>query len=118
MITHFIKAADLNLAIRDHREEARREAAAGCGRGALMSRGAHVVGCDAKGEACLWVSEENPYTSFKALMADIERVKAQHPEVFTLHVEGGFNFADSPRAYADGDYTPWVSDWSVKVWER
>lgn len=54
-------------------------------------------------------------------LATIKRAAAkaaESGELVGVYVDGGFDYADSPRAKQDGDYDAWVTDWSVPVWEE
>jgi len=42
---------------------------------------------------------------------------ASNPDVAGIFLEGGVDFAEHINGFADGDYEPWVAEWSVSLWE-
>lgn len=92
--------------------EARREFRRGC----LISRGKHLKIIKnfevVKGEAESWPWDGN----LASLVRAIDEAKELGADF--VEIEGGLNYAESPRAYADCDYDPWVGEWSVVVWAK
>jgi hypothetical protein len=82
-----------------------------CNPGFLQSRGRHfkVVKGDQviAGEADSWEWDGTG----KALNEAIAYAKAEQAD--TLYIDGGINWRENLR---DGDYDPWVAEWSVTVW--
>lgn len=88
-----------------------------CGRGTYMSRGRHFKALrDGKlvaGEAERW-----PWNgTLKSLLAAIDEARFGH-RADCLVIEGGIDYAVTPRDYADCAYDPWVGEWAVTVWRR
>ena len=83
------------------------------------SRGVNLCTSNAHGDQC----GPNPdaecpsWDGNKASIVKlVEKVKAQHPGVARVYLSGGYDGADSPVAYRDGDYTPWAGSWAVDLW--
>ena len=51
------------------------------------------------------------------LLRDIGQLRDRFPGLALVAIEGGHDFSQSVRSMNDGDYDPWVSGWSVAVWE-
>lgn len=111
---HFTNVTELKAAVQAARATARAEAVESCGRsGCLQSRGAwikvrNVAGEVIQGECDTW-EFTGTAKQFKEL-ADLLR----YGSACTITIEGGWNWAASPRAMADLEYDPWVSEWSVE----
>jgi hypothetical protein len=119
--TQFANLAEIQEAVRAARADAEREARKACGRGTFVSRGSSFRGIDAKGDVVLGEAESWMWAGTgKALVEAIDEVRydLKRTGAVALSIEGGFNFAENPRALADGEYDPWVSEWSVTVWKR
>jgi len=107
--------------VAEAREAAIKEAQEVCGRrGYLKSRGTFIA---TAGNGC----QCGPYPAAEALawtgtLKEIEklaaRVMANHPDVEEITITGGYDWAESLRAYLDSEYDPWVSAWEVVVWKR
>lgn len=86
-----------------------------CGRGTYVSRGRHfkAFSKDAlvTGEAECW-PWDGSMTSLKEAIVEAARKGAD-----TLVIECGIDYAETPRHYADGEYDPWVGEWSIEVWK-
>lgn len=110
---NFINVTELKAAVAKARLDARSEAFVECGRkGVLQSRGAFIKVIKDKnvvqGECDSWPFEGTA-KQFKEL-ADLLR----YGSADSIEIDGGFNWAESPRAMADCEYDPWVSEWSVE----
>lgn len=90
------------------------------GNGCVMSRGTFLCTLDARGqggprpeaEAHSWGG------SLKEIKELVALVETQYPEVTEVYLGGGYDIADSPRHYQDGDYEPSVTSWSLTLWTR
>lgn len=92
------------------------KAAGGC----YFSRGTYIATAD-KGGQCAPCPEAEALAwdgTVKEIVELVNRVRADYPNVLSVYIAGGYDSADSPQAYRDGEYEPWVSEWSVPVWER
>lgn len=113
--------AGMLIAIQEARAAAYQEARDAVGeRGVYQSRGAWALTCDQGGRVgpLIEAVPNKDWSTQKAFNKLIAEIEVKHPEVTQIFVEGGFDYAESPRAMQDGEYDPWVSDWSVKVWDR
>lgn len=81
----------------------------------LVSRGAWVRTIDAKGEAN--ETDSWPFLGTAWEFVQLTALTAR-PDISAIYIEGGFNAAESGRDYADGNYDPWVGEWSVAVFNR
>lgn len=115
---HFTTAKQLNEAIRDARAQALTQAQADCGRGVFQSRGSYIYGRGEKLGEPQGAAETHAFTNWTSLQAHIADVAANHPDVTEITIEGGYNYAASPRAMQDFDYDPWASEWALTVWTR
>jgi hypothetical protein len=119
--TQFATFSEIKEAVRAAREAALVEARENCGRGTFVSRGASFSGLSAKGDVVLGEAESAPWSGTgKSLLDEIHaaRFDLKRTGVSELYLQGGFNFAENPRALADGSYDPWVAEWSVCIWKR
>lgn len=116
--TKFTTFGEIKAAITKARIHANFEAIDSCGRGSIYSRGSHLKIVDERGNFIKGEAESWPFDgTAKSLIAAID--EARYTAGATeLWVEGGYDFAVNPRAKADGEYDPWVSDWGVLVWAR
>lgn len=112
--THGALKEALSAARQDCMSQTRREIRGGC----LYYRQAELVAVNAKGdkvtEAGVWLMPKNG----KELRAALASMKAQLPETDEIYIEGGLDYADSPRDRADGAYDPWVGEWGVLIWTK
>lgn len=87
-----------------------------CGRGTYMSRGRHFVALrDDKlvaGEAECWPWDG----TMRGLLEAIDDAILNRAD--TLLIEGGIDYAITPRDYAECAYDPWVGEWHVTVWRK
>lgn len=87
-----------------------------CGRGTYMSRGRHFKalrdGNLVAGEAECWPWDG----TMRGLLEAIDDAILNRADC--LVIEGGINYAASPRDYADCNYDPWVGEWAVTVWRK
>lgn len=92
---------------------AQREIRNGC----FRSRGKWVRVLGVDGSSLL----ENGEIEWKGTQRQLDALVAQYvgkPEVEDLYIEGGIDWSDNVRNFYDGDYTPWVTDWTVVIWSR
>lgn len=113
---HHAQAGDLKQAVRDARSDAERDAQKHYRTGVLRSRGAWVI-VTTKGEG-LVTDGTLEFTGTQKQLDELLRYYAGRPDVEGIYIEGGFNWAESVRAFADCDYEPWVTEWTVTVWTR
>jgi hypothetical protein len=87
-----------------------------CGRGTYMSRGRHFKALrDDKlvaGEAECWPWDG----TMRGLLEAIDDAILNRAD--TLVIEGGIDYAVTPRDYAECAYDPWVGEWHVTVWRK
>lgn len=106
--------------VRAARYAALHEAKRTGGRGYYPSRGTFLATLSVQGqcppapmaECKLWKG------TLKEINSLITLCLALYPDATEVVIGGGFDFAESVRHYADGDYTPWISSWEVSVWKR
>ena len=84
------------------------------------SRGTFLCTGDESGQCAPNIEAECPtwdgkLSSIKVL---IERVQKEYPSVTKVYISGGYDGADSPYAYQNGDYEPCIASWETTVWER
>ena len=113
----FFLLKEINAAVSTQRAEAFAEAKRNCPRSFLYSRGTWLRAVNAKGdlvlgEADTWHWDGDLGSTVKAM------VEAEKAGAVSLSIEGGYDCADSPAAYKDGDYEPWVSEWDVVIWSK
>jgi hypothetical protein len=58
-----------------------------------------------------------PFSSKKELTKSFEYVMNNH-DVIDVHVQGGFDAADSLHDLNNGLYDPLVEEWSLKIWDK
>lgn len=113
----FNSLADVNAVCSGSYQDALREARRDCGRGTYVSRGKSLIALRdsdvVAGEAESWLWDG----TLKGLLAAIDEARFGD-KADTLVVQGGINYAASPRDYADCAYDPWVGEWSVTVWRK
>jgi hypothetical protein len=86
----------------------------------VFGRGTHVATVDANGDQCdPWpgadpMSWDGKVASLAALVAKART----YPKVAKVVIEGGYDGAETMEGRKAGDYDPWISSWSVVVWER
>lgn len=82
----------------------------------LVSRGAWVRTIGRDGDA----SNGDGEWEFKPTRACFDRMAAlrDDPTCTAVYIEGGFNGAETGQAYRDGEYDPWIGEWSVAFWLR
>ncbi len=116
----FESITDLKDAVREARSAAEREARKHCGKGWLMSRGAWVIGLAYNEGDPVWsdgmIEFAGTYKQMDELLHDA--VTSMPQRIDCIRIEGGYNFAETMADVAAGTYDPWVSEWSVVVWER
>lgn len=83
------------------------------------SRGRHIMAYTGRGtQKCLIDSEAMSFpTGAGALRALVKQIRDNHPDVASMCVCGGLNGADSLRDLNDGEYDPWVEEYSVEFWK-
>lgn len=110
---------DLKDAVRKARSEAEREARRNCGKGWLFSRGAWVIGISYEEGDPVWsdgmIEFAGTYKQMDELLHDVVACLPQR--IDEIRIEGGFNWSAS-LVYYHQEYEPWVSEWSVVVWNR
>lgn len=109
--------SDVKAACSGGYQDALRHAKREIGSGSYYSRGRffRAVRNDqiVAGEAECWPWDG----TLKSLIAAIDEARFGHQADF-LAIEGGIDYASTPRDYADGAYDPWVGEWAVTVWKR
>lgn len=115
MLAHFQSARDLKDKVRELRCEARAEARRNNPNSFLQSRGAYIRGFNPK--AGDWMPEPNTweFDGTEKQMKEMLEYATQHG-LTVMIVEGGFDAAPYMQGFRDGEYEPWVSEWSVPVW--
>ena len=107
--------------IKDAVAEARNEAYYGgkqsVGKGIILqSRGSSLIANDKGGS--IWQEGEWAWDGTKKdLEAAIAKAKAD-PKAIELYISGGYDGAESPYDFREGNYCPWVSEWCVLLWAR
>ena len=114
--TKFTSITDLKLAIAEARDVAEREARRDCGRSFLKSRGAWVIALT-DGDAAIGDGQLEFKGTKRQVVELVEEFK-QREDVRSIEIAGGFNSAERLEDFAEGVHTPWVSEWSVLLWER
>lgn len=113
----FTTLADIKAACSDAYADALTYARRECGRGTFVSRGRSVValrdGDLVAGEAEAWGWDG----TLEGLIDMIDDARFSQG-ADTVIVQGGINYAASPRDYADCNYDPWVAEWAVTVWRK
>lgn len=109
----FVNVTALKAAVSTARAAAKDEAQRDCGRGTLISRGAHIKTYDAKGELIQGEAESWEFKGTAKQFAELAALLAADNNVAEIEISGGWNWAVNPTAYADCDYDPWVSEWSL-----
>jgi len=109
-------------AIKDAVAEARAEAIKDArGYPCVYSRGTFLATIDPDGQCAPAPEAECPVWkgSMREINELVDEVLKDYPKVTEIYIAGGYDGADSPIAYREwGDYDPWVSAWSVTIWER
>lgn len=116
--TQFTSLSEIKSAVQEARAAAEREARESCGRGVLQSRGCSLRIVDAKGNLIKGEAESWMWSGTGKSLLDAVMEARYDKDAVELEISGGFNYAETPRALADGQYDPWVSDWGVTVWKR
>lgn len=78
----------------------------------VRSRGAWLIATDDKNER-LNESETWFVTDKASITMFVEKFRDRAKEIY---IEGGFDGANSLKDFNDGDYQPWTSAWSFKLW--
>lgn len=102
-----------NLLIQEARDIARIEATAEFS--TLRSRGWWLSACDASGETITENADLNVTAITLQLFLE-EHMELVERGATSISISGGFDGADSLYDLNNGNYTPWVSDWSFEVW--
>lgn len=116
MSKHGINLTEVNKAVVEARREAY-EVAKRNGNRCVFSRGTFLA--TSNGGQCQPCAEADCPTwegTLKEIDALIDLVIEKYPNVREVYIGGGFDGADSPQAYRDGDYEPWASAWDTTVW--
>lgn len=84
------------------------------------SRGTFLATVGKDGPCAPYIEQEchNWNGTKKELDDAVLKVLQSYPEVTEVYVAGGYDGADSPQAFKDGDYQPWVAEWSVTYWKK
>lgn len=112
--------AALQEAIKQARSDAKADARRDCDKGFLKSRGVWMIttnnkeGLVAPNSESIWFGETVTARKFDGLIA---RVEAHFPHVDEIRFDGGWDHAETMADF-DGNYTPWVAEWSVLAWRR
>ncbi|WOB06490.1 hypothetical protein [Piscinibacter gummiphilus] len=116
--TQFANLAAIKAAIKEARDLARADAVETCGGGVIQSRGCSLRVVDAKGNLLKGEAESWMWSGTGKSLLDAVMEARYTKGASELSISGGFNYAETPRALADGDYDPWVTDWEVVIWKR
>ncbi len=110
-----INFQQLQYDIQHERSKTRKEAWDNVGRkGFLKSRGSYVYAINGGNV----VAGEAETIEYEGTKKQLLKMIEQYPGC-EIQVSGGFDYAESPRAYYnDGDYEPWVGDWSVIAYKQ
>ena len=114
--TKFSTISELKEAVASARDEAEREARQTTPKGFIKSRGAWFI---AVGDGEPFIADGQ--RKFTGTKSEVEALVAEcqaRDDVRSIHIEGGFNFATCLADFREGGHDAWVSEWSVKVWER
>ena len=112
-------AENLRQAVTDARNQAEREALIlSKGRGFLQSRGAWVIVSTYRGEP----EVTDGTIPFKGTQKQIDELMIKYgndANVRGIYIDGGWDWATSLRDMREcGADEPWISEWSVPVWEK
>jgi hypothetical protein len=110
-----MRASELKVQVSDARANAKNEAQRDCKGGFLRSRGAWLIVREAGKAEPIVADGELEFTGTRRQMETIERWLTKAKPGTTVWVEGGWNHAESLAGFSDGEYDPWVSEWSVQV---
>jgi hypothetical protein len=115
-----MKLNDLKDSITDARHAALKDARAEWTFRYIRSRGMFLSTIGKNGQCQPKPSAECPtwHGTLREITDLVSLVETTYPEVTEILIEGGYDGADSLRAYLDDDYQPWVAAWSVTVWRR
>lgn len=112
----YTNLSDVKAACSGGYQDALKFAKRECGRGTYMSRGRHFKALrDDKlvaGEAECWPWDG----TMRGLLEAIDDAILNRADC--LVIEGGIDYAVTPRDYADCAYDPWVGEWAVTVWRK
>ncbi len=114
-----ISMSDLKDAIASARADALREAKDSAPH--IRSRGTWLCTADKHGQCrpCPEAEAQTWSGTKREIEQLIARVIAEHPHVTEVYIAGGYDGYDTFKDMMDcGEYYPWVSSWSVTVWER
>lgn len=105
--------------VADSRAQALKLAVEMCGRrGYMPSRGTWLCTANKGGQCSPRAEAECP--TWDGTLAEIDAliklVEEKYPDVTSIYIAGGYDWATSLQAYRDGDYDPWVAAWEVPVW--
>ncbi len=117
----FHTLAEVRAAVAESKEAAREEAAKVPDCLYISDRGDYISTVDQRGDQAepLPGADAHPWGgTVSELKTVIDDVISRYQNVREIRIEGGFDGADSREAYMAGDYTPWVSCFSVVVWKR
>ncbi len=115
-----MKLSEIKEKIGQARYDALREAKSDWTYKYQPSRGQFLCTGDANGQCAPNVEAECPTWdgNLRSIKTLIEKVKQDYPAVTKIYLSGGYDGAESPYAYQQGDYEPWIASWSVPIWER
>lgn len=113
----YTSLADIKAACSGGYQDALKFAKREIGRGTYISRGRHLKALRndeiVAGEAESWAWDG----TLKSLIQAIDEARL-NDNADCLVIEGGIDYAVTPRDYADGAYDPWVGEWAVTVWRK
>ena len=116
---HFTTRKQLDGMVKAVRDEAVAEAKKS-GYPVIWSRGTWLCSADKDGQSdpCP-EAEENVWDRTVAQIDSlIYRIEQDYPNIETIYLAGGYDGAASPVALRNGDYEPWISNWTLDVWSR
>lgn len=82
----------------------------------VRSRGWWLSACDNDNETLTENAELNNSRSYTLQSFLEEHYKLTESGAASISISGGFDGADSLYGLNNGDYTPWVSEWSFEIW--
>lgn len=115
-----MKLIDIKAGVSAARAQALRDARRDYTNRCHFSRGTFLATADKNGQCKPAPAAEcyNWNGTLRELNELIERVKRDFPDVTSVYLTGGYDGAESPVAYQNGDYDPWTGVWEFDVWRR
>jgi hypothetical protein len=110
--------AKLTTAVSVAKRAARREASEQLG--FVQSRGVYLCTSNKEGQAPPNIEAECPdwHNTSDEIRTLAAEVMTKWPNVDTIYISGGYDWAENRAEMETGNYQPWASEWSVTVWTR